>query len=159
MKQITLTNGMKTMVDDGDFNTLNAFTWTYHESNKNKQGYVVRREGSSRKRTIKRIFMARQIMNPPNGFEVDHRDRNKLNNQRYNLRICTPAQNKMNTRKPSNETGYIGVRKNWDRFSAQIQLNGKVTYLGTFNTAREAAKAYDIAAKAKGGEFAVLNFS
>lgn len=43
-------------------------------------------------------------------------------------------------------------------FMARIRKNNKTVYLGTYNTAIEAAKAYDYAAKELHKEFALLNF-
>jgi hypothetical protein len=40
-------------------------------------------------------------------------------------------------------TGYRGVYKNGKNFQAQINLDGKITYLGTFDSPKEAALAYD----------------
>jgi hypothetical protein len=43
----------------------------------------------------------------------------------------------------SNTTGYTGVHKSGKRFEARIFVNKKPTYLGTYNTPKEAAVAYD----------------
>ena len=43
----------------------------------------------------------------------------------------------------SNTTGYRGVFKSGERFRAQIFVNNKKTYLGTYDTPKEAAVAYD----------------
>src|SRR5580693_4595955 len=42
------------------------------------------------------IVLHREIMQCPKGLEVDHRDNQPLNCRRYNLRICTHAQNMSN---------------------------------------------------------------
>src|SRR5690606_8965493 len=84
MKQIPLTQGKFTLVDDQDYEWLSQFQWCYHK------GYAVRRVGR------RNMFMHRIIMNTPPGMHTDHVDRNKLNNQRANLRVCTEQQNKWN---------------------------------------------------------------
>ena len=38
---------------------------------------------------------------------------------------------------------YKGVYKNGQKFNAQLRINGKLKYLGTFDTSKEAAEAHD----------------
>jgi hypothetical protein len=109
-------------------------------------------------KTRKRIWMHRFIMNTPDGMETDHRDMIRLNNQRYNLRTCTKAQNQRNRTKLSNNTsGFKGVTFNNGRIQSQIKIDGKLIYLGTFPTPIKAAQAYNDAAIKYFGEFARLN--
>ena len=68
---------------------------------------------------------------------IDHIDNNKLNNSVENLRITTPQGNNQNTK----AKGYY-----WDKrrkkYQASIRLNGKLIYLGYYDTEEEAHEAY-----------------
>jgi hypothetical protein len=157
MKEIPLTQGKAALVDDADYEFLNQWKWCTHQFG--KKWYAVRGQGT--RKTQKILLMHRVITNAPDGMEVDHWDHDGLNNQRYNLRVCTSSQNKANKPKRiDNTSGYKGVT--WDRFRgkyvAQIHVNGKHIFLGRFSDVEEAARAYDKAAIKIFGEFAYLNF-
>ena len=89
---------------------------------------------------------------------IDHVDRNILNNRIENLRDVSSKQNSMNSGAHADgEVGYKGVSKSRGKFRARITVKDSVIHLGTFNTAEEAAMAYNNAAKKHLGEFAFLN--
>jgi hypothetical protein len=92
--------------------------------------------------------------------EIDHIDRNRLNNIWSNLRECTSSENKANRTKQSNNTsGYKGVswHKRANKFRAKIQFQKKPIHIGLFTSAEEAAAAYNTKAKELYGEFANIN--
>lgn len=106
---------------------------------------------------IQHIIMG---MNPNMEILIDHIDGDPLNNRKSNLRFCTNAENTKNQRKKKNNTsGFKGV--SWDKekkkWAAQITVNQKKIWLGTFEDKVEAAKAYNKAAIKYHGEFAYLN--
>jgi len=94
---------------------------------------------------------------------VDHIDRDGLNNQKSNLRVCTNSQNSCNKiahsdRRASKYKGIGHTKRNrTKKWSAKICVNGKQKGLGSFLTEREAAEAYNVAALKYHGEFANLN--
>ena len=91
---------------------------------------------------------------------TDHRNGNGLDNRRANLRICTLSENRMSSRKREGcSSQYKGIA--WDKYrqkwQAYINVDGKRQHLGRFEDEREAARAYDQAAKKRFGNFARLN--
>jgi len=74
---------------------------------------------------------------------IDHADTNFLNNQWANLRKADQSQNRHNSHmQPRNKTGYKGVRKSGEKFTAYISIAKHRKYLGTFETAEKAHLAY-----------------
>lgn len=89
--------------------------------------------------------------------EIDHIDGNPSNNRIENLRAVTHAQNMKNSKMPvTNTTGYKGVRyhKGNAKWTAQISINNRSKYLGSFESPEDAAEAYRSAAREHYGEFA-----
>lgn len=73
---------------------------------------------------------------PLNGLEVDHINRNPLDNRKENLRFVTRQEN-MKNRAPGAGCYWDKDRGNW---VSQLMINGKNTYLGSFKTKIEAMK-------------------
>ena len=91
----------------------------------------------------------------PEGFEIDHIDRDPWNNRVSNLRLATPSQNGCNkTMQSNNTTGYKGVsRFNHKWYRATISFNKKQRTIGYYDTPEKAYEAYCMAAKELHGEF------
>jgi hypothetical protein len=87
---------------------------------------------------------------------IDHKDRNKSNNNLLNLRFCTRSENQRNTgfqlNSKSGLKGVYWVERN-KKWSTQIQINGKRKCLGLFKTKEEAYEAYKKASKEYHGDF------
>lgn len=102
--------------------------------------------------------LARLIMQAKPGEEVDHIDRNKMNNTRSNLRIATRAQNVSNIAGVRHRHDLPkGVHPNHSGYFATITCKGKKHYLGTYRTVQGAADAYKVAARRLHGEFKCFN--
>jgi hypothetical protein len=161
MKQIILSGkygiGKYALVDDEDFKWLNQWKWK-----SNGLGYAVTSFKSKKNQSGKRtVLMHRAIMRCKIKTMVDHKDGNKLNNRKSNLRFCNKSQNGINRPKQKNNTsGYKGVVfwAHISKWNSAIMMNKKRYYLGNFDSAVDAAKAYDKKAIEMFGEFAKLNF-
>lgn len=152
--EIILANGEIAIVDKED-SWVNDYLWFC------KKGYVVRSSTQKEKDAglPSTISLHRQLLNYPEK-NVDHIDRNKLNNRRLNLRLATRSQNSMNrtNTKPSKTSKYKGVfwRNDRNKWVGQIFIGSKSSKY--FNDDElEAATWYNNKAKELHGEFACLN--
>lgn len=101
----------------------------------------------------------RAVMGFPN-LHVDHINKNKLDNRKINLRLCTHSQNMANKElRSTNTSGYKGViwYKPTKKWRATIKAQGKFYHLGYYRTKEAAALAYNKKALEVFGEFAHLN--
>mgnify|MGYP000638584434 CR=1 FL=1 len=79
----------------------------------------------------------------PEGYSLDRIDVTG-NYEPSNIRWVLKAFQQINTgKRKDNTTGYIGVVKRRKKFTAQISINGLMHNLGTFDTAWDAALAYN----------------
>ena len=107
----------KTLIDLDDVEKIKNIKWCLHKT----EGYVQNSK-------IGRLH--RYITNCPEDMVVDHINRNRLDNRKENLRICTIQQNGINRGLVSNNTSkFTGVyyedhgKKKW---KASLTVNGKV---------------------------------
>lgn len=87
--------------------------------------------------------------------DVDHWDRNKLNNTPGNLRVATRAQNQGNRNKfADTKFPYRGIRQSLSgKLEGCLKIGGKIVHLGTYLTAEDASAAVEYAAIRRDGEF------
>ena len=151
MKQIPIKNqwNVFALVDDDLYDKIISFgSWRLQQHG----GYAVC--------GVKSIKMHWLVVEIPFGMEADHIDKNPLNNQRNNLRVCTHKENSANQRLQKRRNGkYKGVEyRSNDVFIAYIKSNQKKIHLGCFKTPEDAAKAYDKKAIELFGQYASTNF-
>jgi len=151
MKEIPLTKGKAALVDDEDYPLISQYKWhaIYNEGSWYARGTV----------NGKRIVMHRVIC--PGIQQLDHKNRNGLDNQKCNLRPCNDHLNQGNQRLRKDKTSsrFKGVYWNYksNGWESRIRSSGKQKHLGTFQSEIMAAMAYDEAAKIVFGDFACTN--
>lgn len=113
-------------IDEEDFDKLSIYKWRL-----NKKGHVCTNKGM-----LHHVLLGLA----PTGLQWDHKDRNKLNNHKTNLRAVTPTINARNRdRRKDNTSGHAGVCYHQGRFLARIGIgHGRRIELGHFDTYEEA---------------------
>ena len=164
MKEVKLTQGYVALVDDEDFERVNAFAWHIRPLSGGIYAYHTCYE-SGPPRRYPSIAMHRFILGITDPkIEVDHwnRDgsRGGLNNQRHNLRVATRKQNIANAvrRRNGKHSRFKGVT--WHKRDKLwvAQIGQKHRQIIRTADEVEAAKAYDAEAIKRFGAFARLNF-
>ncbi len=166
IKYVTCKGAKVGVIIDREVASLfDQYTWTGSD-NGNGIIYVHRRTRKSEGGKPRKIYLHTFIANPPSDKVVDHINGDPLDNRKSNLRAVTRGQNNMNRgsnrthRGKSTTSSYKGV--SWDkrrsRWVSNIGHNYKRIYLGCFDLAEDAARAYDIKAQELHGEFAFQNF-
>lgn len=161
MREIVLSNGMISLVDDEIHDLINQWKWRAKEWRVGKFYATRSTRHDLDKKKFQLIYMHRFIVGDKPGFVIDHINRNSLDNRKENLRYVTISQNGWNTEKQKrNTTGFKGVRldKRRNKFYPGITVNSQFFWGGYFDAAEDAARAYDLLAKKHHGEFATLNF-
>lgn len=154
--QIPLTQGKFAIIDEADAEAVLAHKW-----------YAVRRRNGwyaafavGPKHSRRQVLMHRLLLGDRDGSHIDHVNGDGLDNRRENLRHVSVAQNQWNRSRPrNNSSGFKGV--SWvaqkQLWRADITANGISRCIGYYSTKEDAARAYDMQARALHGEFAVLN--
>lgn len=125
-------SGLFVLVSDIDYDKVSHDRWFLNGGYAVK---VVHTKKLNGEKTTKTIYMHRVIMDAPDDLVVDHKNHNRLDNRRENLRICTPSENQLNNK----AKGYC-----WDntsrRWRVTVKEDGKYRYR-SYETEEEAKKA------------------
>lgn len=114
--------------DKEDYELIKGYYWYI------KRGYAVSNNNGNQ------IKMHRLIMSAPKGKVIDHINRQRNDNRKENLRICTQLENCRNVSKRKDTKGYLGVNKDGNKWRVRITVNGKRLRLGTYDTYEEAVE-------------------
>lgn len=165
MSELLLTQGQVSIIADDDYGWLSEVNWHAAWDSKNKSFRAIRALGPRLKQ--RKIRMHNAIWEHhngpiPDGYTVDHVNRDTLDNRLSNLRLATPSQQNQNRiqRGGGDTSTYRGVgwNKATGKWTAKISVDGKHIFLGHYADEVEAALVRDAAARVHHGEFAQLNF-
>ena len=152
-KKILITRGQIVIVDEQDYQELSQYKWYLID------GFAARTIKKENKRTT--IYMHRVIMDAPIGISVYHINHNKLDNQRENLRLVKGSARMHRRPSVKHSSKYRGVYwcKDKRKWIAEIKVYKKQIRLGRFEVEKDAAVAYDEAARKYYGSLARTNFA
>jgi HNH endonuclease len=106
--------------------------WRWHLSEK---GYAITTRQHAGRATSFRMHRVLVGLVHGDQREVDHKNGNRLDNRRRNLRIVDGSQQAQNRCRPGR-----GAQRSWNgRWDARVDMPGQRVYLGTFDTKAEAA--------------------
>lgn len=137
----------ESLVDDDMHHYLSKFKWYL-----DNYGYVRRhiwtKEHNTKSRYIHHEVIGTKVGDENIQWVADHINRNKLDNRKSNLRMCSSSQNGFNRTKSYNKSSkMMGVswHKQQQKWESTITKSGKKLFLGMFKTQRMAYNAYKFA--------------
>jgi hypothetical protein len=151
---VTLTQEKFSLIDREDAPYVQLHNWNAHKDTRSDGYYaaaaILDENGRYRYKGLHAYILG------TSGHQLmpDHRNGNRLDNRRANLRKATHSQNQCNySLRRSNTSGFRGVWPRKGKWQSAIKFGGVKRHLGTFLTRESAAEAYRIAALEIHGEF------
>jgi len=156
--KIQITKGKYCFIDKEDYEKFKRYKWYAHSNN--RRWYV---RGSRYINGVRKRIYLHNLIKPIKikNKELDHINRNTLDNRKQNLRYVTRSLNNFNSKTKVGGSRFKGVYWNTSRrrWIAKINYKGRQYHLGTFTNEVCAAQAYDAAAvMIAGTEIPYLNF-
>jgi hypothetical protein len=152
---ISLSTGDITWIDPDDFTLVASRMWG---RSKAKNGHAITGRPIITASGQEERLLHRAILDVGPAALVDHRDLDRLNNRRRNIRVANYCENAQHSVHHPSVSGYRGVSIAHGKYKVAIRAANKLIYIGRFESIVDAAKAYDAAAINLHGEFAILNF-
>lgn len=148
MKQIELSQNKYAIIDDEDFDEISKYKWHFSHG---RYAFTNLHIDGIGKRPVS---MHRMLMGyPKHPYEIDHINRDGLDNRRCNLRIVTAKENQKNRKLPkNNSSGVQGVNflKRLNKWVAYVYVSNKRIHLGVFEQKDDAISARKLAEKEYG---------
>ena len=153
-------HGVSMLIDEDDLKLLTQHKKGYWSFSVGAKGYsqIFHRIELGGRNTP--VFFHRLVVGCPIGMQVCHINKNRLDNRKENLQICTPGEKNM-LATGHGKSKFKGVSPNGKEWRASISIvadGGRLNHVGNFATELEAALAYDAMAKLHDCEFRTLNF-
>jgi hypothetical protein len=130
---------MKYFINDSDYTLIDKEDLPIAESRKwhiSWNGYVIWRGVEHGVKKTKRLH--RLIMGTPEGMDTDHINGVRHDNRKSNLRVVTRSENLHNKK----EAAGFYYDKRRDCFYAEISVDNKKHFLGSFSNEKDAHNAY-----------------
>lgn len=134
----------KVLFDVSDVDKIKQYKWHLHYREKDKRYDACTNKPGTHKNKKRYISMHRFLLNYDGNLQIDHINRNTLDNRSLNLRIVTPYENNQNKESKFEVKG-ITFDKSRNKWKASIQYNGIVYDLGRFDELRDAIMRRKIA--------------
>ena len=138
MKEVQLTGGFVSLVDDEDYERVSKHNWFYQISKCKTRVYAF----SNIDKKI--VSLQNFILGRRDGFMIDHKTGNGLDNRKENLRYLTRSENTINARvKTNNKSGYTGVLfvERLKKYEVSIKVNRKNIRIGYYEKFEDAKMA------------------
>lgn len=126
-----------TLIDAKDVEKVSLYAWSYNKTNGYVQNTRSYHEGKGR-------YLHQFVFGVKQGFDIDHINEDKLDNQKNNLRHLTRSQNKLNVKKNKG----VCWDKSRNKWMAYIKIGSVKKHLGRFETYEEAIETREKAKKA-----------
>ena len=157
--RIKLTKGQEAIIDLADMELVGQYRWYTRKAPHTFYAETNVRQPDGRYKVLKMHRLLCSVT--PERPIVDHENHDGLDNRRTNLRPSTQTENNRNqTVRTPMTSAFKGVY--WYKagriWRSQIRIGSKPCHLGGFISERDAALAYDQAARAYFCDFQVLNF-
>lgn len=162
MKEIYMIDGGSTIVSDEDYEWLSQYDWYTSERDR----YVYRYEKLGKfglKWKYKAVLIHRAILNADPDEICDHKNGDRRDNRRENLRIVTRQINSQNSMNRTNQHGWRGIYKNKRTngpmcWYARLTVDGKLYRSPGLSSSREAALYFnELAMKHLGPTYRFFN--